>query len=445
MPSNLWDDILARIEDKVSGHVFHRWFRPTRLLDCEGDTVTVVVPDDLFKDWLTRHYAGLMQDAADEIGRPKIVISLVTADAAPVAPTPAASGAGAPEPAFRTNGQRFQQRYTFGEFVVGSSNQFAHAAARAVAEAPARSYNPLFIYGDAGLGKTHLMHAIGEYIDIHSSQSTTYISADRFMNEMISALRFGQIIDFRTRYRGTDVLLMDDIQFLKTAERTQIEFFHTFNALHDAQKQIVVSCDCPPRDLQFLDDRLKSRFEWGLIADIQPPDLETRVAIIMKKAEHLVPAIPIDDAVALYIAQRIKSNIREIEGSLTTLIARASLWRKPISLSLAQDVLPNIGEQDKPAVTIEIIQRHIALHHGLKPRDLKSKTKSRTIVMPRQIAMYLARDFTGSSYPEIGRKFGKHYSTVMHACDKIDEKCGKDAEFSALLDSFRKAIRDSLN
>ena len=435
MPSNLWDDILARIEGKVSRYIFHTWFRPTRLHDHEDDTVTVLVPDDHFKHWLTRHYAGVIKEAVDEVGRPDTVVSLVTPPAAP-APT------GPPDPAPR----RHQQRYDFGAFVVGPSNQFAHAAALAVAEAPARSYNPLFIHGGVGLGKTHLMHAIGEYLDIHSPQRTrTYISSDRFTNEMINAIRHDQTIEFRKQYRGTDVLLVDDIQFLAGREGTQNEFFHTFNSLYDAQKQIVISSDCPPRKLQFLEERLRSRFEWGLTVDIQPPDLETRVAILKKKAEHLAPAIPIDDAVALYIAERIKSNIRELEGSLTTLIARASLWRKEISLSLAQDVLPNIGEQGKPAVTIEIIQRHIAGHYALNPRDLKSKTKSRTIVMPRQIAMYLARTITESSYPEIGRKFGKHYSTVMHACDKIDERCRKDAEFSALLDGFGKAIRDSLN
>ena len=443
MPSNLWDDILTRIEGEVSRHVFHEWFRPTRLLDSEGDTVTVVVPDDLFKDWLTRHYAGLIQEAAREIGRPELVISLVTADAAP---TPAASASGAPEPASRTDNERFHQRYTFGEFIIGPSNQFAHAAARAVAEAPARSYNPLFIHGGAGLGKTHLMHAIGGYLDIHSPQSTcTYISADRFMNEMISAIHHRRIIDFRARYRGTDVLLVDDIQFLESREGTQNEFFHTFNSLYDAQKQIVISSDRPPRDLQLLEERLRTRFEWGLIGDIQPPDLETRVAILKKKAEHLAPAIPIDDAVALYIAERRQSNIRELEGSLTTLIARASMEGREISLALARDVLPNIGEQDKPAITIEIIQRQIAGHYSLKLGDLKSRNNTRKIVTPRQIAMYLARTLTGSSYPEIAGKFGKHHSTVIYACNQIEDRCKKDAKFDAFVDGFVKSIRKSVN
>ena len=446
MPNNLWDQILARVENKVSRYIFHTWFKPTQFIENEDETISVLVPNDLFKHWLTRHYAGVIKEAAEELGRPDTNISLVTTAPTPASPVRTApAGSDDAEPASRPAPKR-QQRYTFSEFVVGPSNQFAHAAARAVAEAPARSYNPLFIYGGVGLGKTHLMHAIGDYLDIHSPQSTrTYISSDRFMNEMINAIRFDRTIDFRARYRGTDILLVDDIQFLASREGTQIEFFHTFNSLYDAQKQIVISSDCPPQDLQFLEERLRSRFEWGLTVDIQPPDLETRVAILKKKAEHLAPAIPIDDEVALYIAERIKSNIRELEGSLTTLIARASLWRQKISLSLAQEVLPNIGERDKPIVTVEVIQKHIASHYSLKLSDLKSRNNAQTIVMPRQIAMYLARTLTKASYPEIARKFGKHYSTVIYAFDKIGDKCKKDASFKALLDSFAKSIEKSIN
>ncbi len=442
MPSNLWDEILARVENKVSGYIFHTWFQPTKFLDNEGDTITVLVPNDVFKQWLTRNYAGVIKEAADELGRPGATIALVTNG---TARTDAAPAHDVREPAPQPPPER-QQRYTFEDFVVGPSNQFAHAAARAVAEAPARSYNPLFLYGGVGLGKTHLMHAIGEYLDVHSPQSTrTYISSDRFMNEMINAIRFDRTIEFRARYRGTDVLLVDDIQFLASREGTQIEFFHTFNSLYDAQKQIVISSDCPPHELQFLEERLRSRFEWGLTVDIQPPDLETRVAILKKKAEHLAPDIPIGDDVALYIAERIKSNIRELEGSLTTLIARASLWRQPITLALARKVLPNLGERDKPVVTIEIIQRHVAAHYSLKLSDLKSRNNTQTIVLPRQIAMYLARTLTRASYPEIARKFGKHYSTVIYACDKIDAERGKNADFNTLIDGFVKSVRQSMD
>ena len=442
MSSNLWDEILARVENKVSRYIFHTWFKPTRFLENEDETVTVLVPSDIFKHWLTRHYAGVIKEAADELGQPGTILSLVTSEPTPVAAgrtAGAQSGEAAPAPQPATDRR---QRYTFEEFVVGASNQFAHAAARAVAEAPARSYNPLFIYGGVGLGKTHLMHAIGEYLDIHSPQSTrTYISSDRFMNEMINAIRFDRTIDFRAQYRSTDVLLIDDIQFLASREGTQVEFFHTFNSLHDAHKQIVISSDCPPHELQFLEERLRSRFEWGLTVDIQPPDLETRVAILQKKAEHLAPAIPIDDDVVLYIAERITANIRELEGSLTTLIARASLWGQKISLSLAQEVLPNIGERDKPVITIEIIQKRVASHYSLKLSDLKSRNNTQTIVMPRQIAMYLARTLTTASYPEIARKFGKHYSTVIYAFEKIEKICKKDANFRDLVDGFIKTLQ----
>jgi len=444
MSSNLWDEILTRVENKVSRYIFHTWFKPTRFLENDENAITVLVPNDGFKHWLTRHYAGVIKEAADELGRPGTTISLITGDSAPAAADRAAPVS--PSPPEPTPRPPAQQRYTFEEFVVGPSNQFAHAAARAVAEAPARSYNPLFIYGGVGLGKTHLMHAIGEYLDVHSPQSSrTYISSDRFMNEMINAIRFDRTIDFRARYRSTDILLVDDIQFLASREGTQIEFFHTFNSLYDAQKQIVISSDCPPHELQFLEERLRSRFEWGLTVDIQPPDLETRVAILKKKAEHLAPAIPIGDDVALYIAERIKSNIRELEGSLTTLIARASLWRQKISLSLAQEVLPNIGERDKPVVTVEMIQKQVASHHSLKLSDLKSRNNTQAIVLPRQIAMYLARTLTGASYPEIARKFGKHYSTVIYAYDKIEQERGKQPRLNALIDSLVKSIKKSVN
>ncbi len=442
MSSNLWDEILAHVEHKVSRYIFHTWFKPTRFIENDDDAITVLVPNDGFKQWLTRHYAGVIKEAADELGRPETTISLITGDAAPATADrepDAAASPNPPEPAPRPSAQ---QRYTFKEFVVGPSNQFAHAAARAVAEAPARSYNPLFIYGGVGLGKTHLMHAIGEYLDVHSPQSTrTYISSERFMNEMINAIRVDRTIDFRARYRSTDTLLVDDIQFLANREGTQIEFFHTFNSLYDAQKQIVISSDRPPHELQFLEERLRSRFEWGLTVDIQPPDLETRVAILKKKAEHLAPAIPIEDDVALYIAERIKSNIRELEGSLTTLIARASLWRQKISLSLAQEVLPNIVERDKPVVTIEMIQKQVAGHYSLKLSDLKSRNNAQTIVLPRQIAMYLARTLTAASYPEIGRKFGKHYTTVIYAYDKIKEERGKEPGFNTLIEGLVKSIK----
>jgi chromosomal replication initiator protein len=332
-------------------------------------------------------------------------------------------------------------RYTFDTFIVGPSNQFAHAACRAVAEAPSRSYNPLFIYGGVGLGKTHLMHAVGHYVLQHdSSLKLTYISSERFMNEMINAVRYDRILDFRERYRSVDVLLVDDIQFVSGKEGTQTEFFHTFNALYDAQKQIVLSSDRPPHEIPALEERLRSRFEWGLIADIQPPDLETKVAILKRKAE--TEAVPLADNVAMYIAGRIKSNIRELEGSLIRLIAYASLTGREISLDLTQEVLKNVIEQDDKAVTIESIQKHVSDYYQLKIGDLKSRNNSKSVAMPRQIAMYLCKSLTHASLPEIGRSFGgKHHSTVIHSIKKIEHLRKQNGDFNNLITSFLQSFK----
>jgi len=436
---NIWDQVLARIESKVNRHSFYTWFKPTTFLDDAGEKVTVSVPNDLFRDWLTKHYAGVISETVTELKRPETVISFVTD-----APGPETSGRKVQslnEPPNLPRAATLQnQRYTFAKFVVGPSNQFAHAAARAVAEAPSRSYNPLYIYGGVGLGKTHLMHAIGQYLGTHSPQlSLTYISSERFMNEMINAVRYDRILDFRQRYRSMDILLVDDIQFLAGKEGTQTEFFHTFNSLYDAQKQIVISSDCPPHKIPSLEERLRSRFEWGLITDIQPPDLETKVAILKKKAE--AETIPIPDNVALYIAGKIKSNIRELEGSLIRLIAYASLTGHQITLPLAQDVLRNILDRDDPNVTIEIIQKYIANYYSLKLSDLKSRNNSKSIALPRQIAMYLSKSLTGSSLPQIGKSFGgKHHSTVIYSIRQIETKRKQDASFSNLIDNFLKAF-----
>ena len=332
-------------------------------------------------------------------------------------------------------------RYTFDTFIVGPSNQFAHAACRAVAEAPSRSYNPLFIYGGVGLGKTHLMHAIGQYVlQHHRDYKLTYISSERFMNEMINAVRYDRILDFRERYRSVDVLLVDDIQFVSGKEGTQNEFFHTFNALHDAQKQIVISSDRPPHDIPALEERLRSRFEWGLIADIQPPDIETRIAILKKKAETEV--IPLPDSVAMYIASRIKSNIRELEGSLIRLIAYASLTGRGLTLDLAQDVLRNVLDHDDRAITIEQIQKFVAEYYQLKLADLKSRNNSKSIAMPRQVAMYLCKQLTQASLPEIGRSFGgKHHSTVIHSIKKVEELRKKNPEFDTLMSTLQESVK----
>ena len=444
---NLWDEILARIETKVNRHSFYTWFKPTAFVAEDPKAVTVRVPSTLFKDWLTKHYSGVINEALNELKKANLEVNFVAeglADTVPIALSPdeAATLENPPPPATISPGPAgLNPRYTFDSFIVGSSNQFAHAACRAVAEAPSRSYNPLFIYGGVGLGKTHLMHAVGQYVLQHDPNlKLTYISSERFMNEMINAVRYDRVIDFRERYRSVDVLLVDDIQFLSGKEGTQTEFFHTFNALYDSQKQIVISSDRPPHEIQSLEERLRSRFEWGLIADIQPPDLETKIAILKKKAETEI--VPLPDEVAIYIAGKIKSNIRELEGSLIRLIAYASLTGQEISLELTQEVLKNILDHDERAITIEVIQKHVADYYNLKLLDLKSRNNSKSIAMPRQIAMYLCKSLTHASLPEIGRSFGgKHHSTVIHSIRKVDELRKRDGVFNTLINGFLEGFR----
>ena len=447
MPASIWDHVLARIETKVNRHSFYTWFKPTSFISDSGQAINVRVPNLLFKDWLTKHYSVVLAEALGEVKRGEVQVHFI-ADGAPEpmppveeAPVPPPDEeAAAPVPAPIAPGG-LTPRYTFDTFIVGPSNQFAHAACRAVAEAPSRSYNPLFIYGGVGLGKTHLMHAVGQYVLQHDPSLTlTYISSERFMNEMINAVRYDRILDFRERYRSVDVLLVDDIQFVSGKEGTQTEFFHTFNALYDAQKQIVLSSDRPPHEIPALEERLRSRFEWGLIADIQPPDLETKVAILKKKAES--EAIPLPDNVAIYIAGRIKSNIRELEGSLIRLIAYASLTGRELSLDLAHDVLKNVIEQDERAITIETIQKFVSDYYQLKVGELKSRNNSKSIAMPRQIAMYLCKTLTHASLPEIGRSFGgKHHSTVIHSIKKIEEMRKRDGDFNNLIGSFLESFK----
>ena len=444
---NLWDQILTRVETKVNRHIFYTWFKPTSFVSEDARAITVRVPSTLFKDWLTKHYSGVIGEAMDEVKKASLAINFIPdaqmdAIAIPLSPDEvAAVEAPTPVVVMGPGPAGLNLRYTFDTFIVGSSNQFAHAACRAVAEAPSRSYNPLFLHGGVGLGKTHLMHAIGQYVLQHDRNvKLTYISSERFMNEMINAVRYDRVIDFRERYRSVDVLLVDDIQFLAGKEGTQTEFFHTFNALHDSQKQIVLSSDCPPREIPALEERLRSRFEWGLIADIQPPDLETKVAILKKKAE--TEAVPLRDDVAIYIAGKIKSNIRELEGSLIRLVAYASLTGQEITLHLAQEVLRNMLDRDEKAVTIEIIQKFVADYYNLKMADLKSRNNSKSVAMPRQIAMYLCKSLTNASLPEIGRSFGgKHHSTVIHSIRKVDDLRKKDSVFNTLIHNFLEGFR----
>ncbi len=458
METTIWTDILNRVETKVNRHSFYTWFKPTVFVAQSEQNVTVQVPNGLFRDWLTKHYSGVISEALCELQQEGLQILFVPASEHSLKTIPATNPSSKqslktipstnplsppvvevkPTPARRGG---LNPRYTFDSFVVGLSNQFAHAASLAVAEAPSRSYNPLFLYGGVGLGKTHLMHAMGQYLLNQAPDlKLTYISSERFMNEMINAVRYDRILDFRQRYRTIDVLLVDDIQFLAGKEGTQTEFFHTFNSLHDAQKQIVISSDCQPNEIPSLEERLRSRFQWGLIADIQPPDLETKVAILKKKAG--AEAVPLPDDVALYIAGKIKSNVRELEGSLIRLIAYASLTGSAISLPLAQEVLRDILGSDDQNVTIEMIQKFIANYYQLRIIDLKSRNNSKTVTLPRQIAMYLSKNLTNNSLPQIGKSFGgKHHSTVIHSIKKIKNQCKNDRNFNTLINGFLESFK----
>ena len=441
--SNIWDQVLTRIETKVNRHSFYTWFKPTAFVSDHDGSIRVRVPNPLFRDWLTKHYAAVIAEALVEVQRPGAPVAFVTEDlATPLVPEPVPVVVPEIDEASTDDALGLlSPRYSFDTFIVGASNQFAHAACRAVAEAPSRSYNPLFIYGGVGLGKTHLMHAIGHYVATHLKPlKLTYISSERFMNEMVNAIRYDRILDFRERYRSVDVLLVDDVQFLAGKEGTQTEFFHTFNALYDSQKQIVISSDCPPHEIPQLEERLRSRFEWGLIADIQSPDLETKTAILQRKAE--TEGVRLPDNVAIYIAGKIKSNIRELEGSLIRLIAYASLTRSEINLALAQDVLRNVLQNDDRAVTIEVIQKAVADHYSMKVAELKSKSNSKSVAMPRQIAMYLCKTLTAASLPEIGKSFGgKHHSTVIHSIRKIEDLRQKDGDFNTVINTLLASFR----
>jgi chromosomal replication initiator protein len=432
MSDNLWDDVLARVEGKINRHSFATWFRPTSYLAQDKGTLRIGVPNAQFREWLSKNYRGILQEALTEVGHAELQVIFEEHTDEPAAAQPGT---------VERETSALNPKYTFDSFVVGSSNQFAHAAARAVAEIPSKSYNPLFIYGGVGLGKTHLMHAIGHYILAREKKlNLSYISTDRFINEMINAIRFDRLPAFRSKYRAIDVLLIDDIQFIAGKDRTQEEFFHIFNALHDGQKQIVVSSDCPPRQIPTIEERLHSRFEWGLIADIQAPDIETKIAILRKKAEAERVFLP--ENVALFIASKVKTNIRELEGSLIRLIAYASLTGRDIDLPLTQETLRDLLHAEEKPVSIEMIQKFVADHFNLKISELKAKNNSKSIARPRQIAMYLTKSLTGASLPEIGKEFGgKHHSTVIHSIRRVDDERKQNPEFDRLIHSFVQAFR----
>ncbi len=451
---NPWIRILDALEKKINRHSYDTWLKPTRYSHATGGVLFIRVPTVEFRH-VGDKYADLIQEAIDNLGLEYADVKFVTPDddpastplrhdgglsAVPSSPMPTSAVAAAQARFDWDGAAQLNPRYTFDAFVIGSGNQFAHAACQAVAERPSKAYNPLFLYGGVGMGKTHLMQAIGHEVKKRLPQAAIcYVSSEKFTNEMINSLRYDKMTSFRDKFRNVDVLLVDDIQFLAQKERTQEEFFHTFNALHESMKQIVIASDRPPKELAEVEDRLRSRFEWGLIADIQPPDLETKVAILQKKAEQEKVTLPTD--VALYVASNIRSNVRELEGALIRLVAHSSLIGAEITLPYAQQVLKNFIDSQARKVTIESIQKATAEQFGLRLVEIKAKNNSRAIVYPRQIAMYLAKHLTEASLPEIGRQFGgKHHTTVLHSVEKIDEARKNDKDLNRLINKLTEQL-----
>jgi chromosomal replication initiator protein len=444
--NNVWSNVLQSVEKRLNEQVFNSWFRSIEFDGCDDDAkVLRLKASEINRNWINMNYTKLISQSLKdlnfedysldwEIIEPEITEEHnIDDDDVDLMFESQPLTNGVP----KTNTTHFvdieptesslSPKYKFENFVVGASNQFAHAAALGAAESPGKTYNPLFIYGGVGLGKTHLMHAIGHSIKQNNRHlRVAYLSSEKFMNELINAIRYDKTQTFRDKYRSIDVLLMDDIQFLAGKERTQEEFFHTFNTLHNDQKQIVITSDCPPREIPTLQERLHSRFEWGLIADIEPPDLETKIAILKRKAD--LDGFMLPDDVAFFIASKIKSNIRELEGSLVRLVAISSLRGMPISKMLAQDALRHlVDDSQNEGLTIERISRVVASQYKLSLEEIKSKNNARQIAVPRQVAMYLCKRLTKHSFPEIGREFGgKHHTTVMHSVEKISELIKED-------------------
>jgi chromosomal replication initiator protein len=480
--ANPWIQILSALEKKVNRQSFETWLKPTRFSHVVGRTLYVRIPSEQFQH-IGDKYSDLVQEAIDLLQLNLDDVAFVTQQEdpsqpptrpdggfapvgthAPTAPNPThgngypsqtaanqggAGRRGAQQASYAAEQQtrfdwstaaQLNARYTFDNFVIGNGNQFARAASLASAERPGKAYNPLFLYGGVGLGKTHLMHAIGH--EVKRRQPVTnicYVTAEKFLNEMINSIRNDRMTSFRDRFRGVDVLLIDDIQFIAQKERVQEEFFHTFNALHESMRQVVIASDRPPKELAEIEERLRSRFEWGLIADIQPPDLETKVAILQKKAESEQANLPTD--VAMFIASNVRTNVRELEGALVRLIAWCGHNHMEITLSSTQQCLKQFIDTQVRKISIDAIQKAVAENFAMRVSELKQKNNSRAVVVPRQIAMYLAKNLTEASLPEIGRQFGgKHHTTVMHSIAKIDELRRSDKDLNRTINKLQESL-----
>ena len=437
---DLWQKTLQLVRNEITDVSFDTWIKAIEPISMKGDQLYLCVPNDFTKSILESRYTSLIANAVKQVSsRSCFVTFVLTSEADKYMEKPEKA-----DPERNETNSLLNPKYTFSTFVIGNSNRFAHAASLAVAESPAKAYNPLFVYGGVGLGKTHLMHAIGHFILSQNKKAKVlYVTSEKFTNELINSIQTNKNVEFRNRYRNVDVLLIDDIQFIAGKESTQEEFFHTFNALHEANKQIIMSSDRPPKEIPTLEDRLRSRFEWGLITDIQPPDLETRIAILKKKAE--LESLEVDDDVLAFIAKRIESNIRELEGALIRIIAYSSLTNSTLDVAVADEALKDIISNHRPKkITPELIQKVVSEYYQLKVDDLKSKKRNRPIAFPRQIAMYLCREMTDLSLPKIGDLFGgRDHTTVIHACDKIATDMNADLQVKRTLNELIKRINEN--
>ena len=437
----VWNKSLSKIEEKVGSNIVELWFRPIRLSQAKEQQITIDIPNRFFKDWIEDNYPDIIAESIESVLGYPVTVRYRTAEKTDPDVKKMDMRLESRRQRLASRGIHLNPKYTFENFIIGPSNQFAQAAAKAVAEAPGRAYNPLFVYGGVGLGKTHLINAVGNaVIDKSPDIIVLYVSAEQFTNEVVSAIRHEKMGELKEKYRNVDLLLLDDIQFIANKTQTQEEFFHTFNALYEKQKQIVISSDRPPKEIGAVTDRLRSRFSMGLIADIQLPELETKVAIILKKAE--MEKIKVSGDVAYYLASKVKSNIRELEGCLIRLGAQASLTGMPIDKEMAKNVLRDtIEDEDKP-LTTDHIQRIVCEHFALKLADMKAKRRTKEVALPRQVAMYLSRQLTNMSLNDIGKGFGgKDHATVIYACKQTEDKRARDEAFNRMIENLLQKIK----
>lgn len=441
--TNVLEDLVTQFQKELTPEIYNTWFSPIRLISSSEDSIAVEVPNQLYQDWFNKNYLKKTKESLEHLYKRPINVSVAVSNKEVIPPLSSSSSSLiSPKQPITHRDSMLNPRYSFENFVVGPSNRFAHAASIAVAQAPAKAYNPFFIYGGVGLGKTHLMQAIAHYIiDKNPASKIFYISCESFINELINAIQNRTTLKFRSKFRGLDVLLLDDVHFFSGKEQAQNEFFHTFNTLYDAHKQIILSSDRPPKEIVNLEERLISRFEWGLVTDLQPPDFETRAAILRRKAE--LSAIKVPDEIIHYIAERIKTNIRKLEGALLRVVSNASLTGKELNISLAKEVLQDfiIGEEET-IVNIDTIQKVVAEYFDIRVADMKSSRRPKSIAYPRQVAMYVARDLTRSSLPEIGEAFGgRDHSTVIHACRLIEKKIASDFSLKKAFNTIKQRLK----